>query len=51
MLTATGAKLLDFGLAKINTNALFHEAATATTQTELSAAGMLMGTLAYMSPE
>jgi serine/threonine protein kinase len=49
MLTATGAKLLDFGLAKINTNALL--AATATTQTELSAAGMLMGTLAYMSPE
>ena len=30
MLTATGAKLLDFGLAKINTNALLHEAATAT---------------------
>jgi eukaryotic-like serine/threonine-protein kinase len=49
MLTATGAKLLDFGLAKVNTNALL--AATATTQTELSAAGMLMGTLAYMSPE
>ena len=51
MLTATGAKWLDFGLAKINANALLHETATVTTQTELSAAGMLMGTLAYMSPE
>ena len=51
MLTAAGLKLLDFGLAKISQNPPSHDVGSASTHTELSAAGMLWGTLSYMSPE
>jgi len=51
MLTQAGAKLLDFGLAKIRAGALLHEAAGALTATDIGATGMLMGTLQYMAPE
>ena len=59
MLTANGAKLMDFGLAKpsIAENqgaAEFAEMATATMQnlsTPLSSANMLIGTIQYMAPE
>jgi serine/threonine protein kinase len=52
MLTKSGAKLLDFGVAKQH-----RRAKTATTSSTLSlttpstGAGMVIGTLAYMSPE
>ena len=51
MLTDSGAKLLDFGLAKIRAGALLHEAPHALTATDLGITSMLMGTLQYMSPE
>jgi hypothetical protein len=44
MLTAGGAKLLDFGLAKIT-------AGPAPPGRELSAPGVMLGTLQYMAPE
>ena len=43
MLTASGAKLLDFGLAKMT--------AGPTPGRELSAPGVMLGTLQYMAPE
>ena len=53
MLTKSGAKLLDFGLAK--SHALIHAAAGASTPptqtTPLTAHGTIVGTLLYMSPE
>jgi serine/threonine protein kinase/Tol biopolymer transport system component len=61
MLTANGAKLMDFGLAKPNvagTGAVgspsLAELATATMQSPsspLSSAGILIGTIQYMAPE
>jgi len=54
MLTKTGAKLLDFGLAKraATRTILDSEAATEATQTSpLTARGSLVGTFQYMSPE
>ena len=61
MLTATGAKLMDFGLAKpaianagTSSRSSVADLATATLQspsTPLSAAGTLIGTIQYMSPE
>jgi len=51
MLTETGAKLLDFGLAKIRAGTLLHETAGALTASDIGTVGMLMGTLQYMSPE
>lgn len=54
MLTKSGAKLLDFGLAKLTQNgsvssATLSERATATDP--ISAQGMILGTLQYMAPE
>jgi len=52
MLTKTGAKLLDFGLAKVQAS----EAAAGMTQlptqtTPLTAEGTILGTMQYMAPE
>lgn len=50
MLTSSGAKLLDFGLAKSGTS--FDGAGPAATVTPtLTAAGTILGTFPYMSPE
>jgi serine/threonine protein kinase len=54
MLTKTGAKLLDFGLAKTAATGtiLDSQAVTEATQTSpLTARGSLLGTFQYMSPE
>ena len=59
MLTANGAKLMDFGLAKPNAASAgagpsLADLATATIQspsTPLSSAGTLIGTIQYMAPE
>jgi serine/threonine-protein kinase len=54
MLTKSGVKLLDFGLAKLRPQPRavsgFSIGATATKPPE-TAAGTILGTLAYMSPE
>jgi Tol biopolymer transport system component len=52
MLTATGAKLLDFGLAKIKITDGQVEGVSAITQTTpLTGTGTILGTIQYMSPE
>ena len=51
MLTRTGAKLLDFGLAKVRAGTLLHQAPAALTATDIGVTGMVMGTLQYMAPE
>ena len=52
MLTDSGAKLLDFGLAKIQIKDGHVEGASAITQTTpLTGTGTMLGTLQYMSPE
>jgi Tol biopolymer transport system component len=53
MLTASGAKLLDFGLAKIATPAAGAAPATAspTDDVGLTQAGTVLGTFQYMAPE
>jgi eukaryotic-like serine/threonine-protein kinase len=52
MLTKSGTKLLDFGLAKLRQDAVpavpFSQAST---QDTLTAQGMILGTLQYMAPE
>jgi serine/threonine protein kinase len=48
LVTQSGIKLLDFGLALVNDNA---EAGIHDAPTALTAAGAVMGTVAYMSPE
>ena len=50
MLTPTGAKLLDFGLARARSDRLLHQD-FGTTATDFAGIGMVMGTLQYMSPE
>jgi len=49
MLTRSGAKLLDFGLAKMNESVALSSAATVTQG--LTAEGTILGTFQYMSPE
>ncbi len=54
MLTKAGAKLLDFGLAKVNENrkdAPGALSAVATATTPLTGQGTIVGTLQYMAPE
>ncbi len=48
LVTASGVKLLDFGLARVNSVV---PAADATQTTPLTEAGIVFGTPAYMSPE
>jgi len=48
MLTKAGAKLLDFGLAKLKPPV---GAAEATTEREVTAEGAIVGTVQYMAPE
>ena len=49
MLTSSGAKLLDFGLAKASTSII--ETGAADESSELTAPGAILGTLHYMAPE
>jgi serine/threonine protein kinase len=52
MLTRDGAKLLDFGLAKLTANGGPVQALSAVTQTTpLTGQGTILGTLQYMAPE
>jgi eukaryotic-like serine/threonine-protein kinase len=53
MLTKSGAKLLDFGLAKLQEQTSFATAATEITveAKRLTTEGMLVGTFQYMAPE
>jgi eukaryotic-like serine/threonine-protein kinase len=52
MLASSGAKLLDFGLAKLRTPVLGSDLASAPTVTgPLTHEGTLLGTLQYMAPE
>ena len=52
MLTATGAKLLDFGLAKESSSLATAATLTAVTPTSpVTQEGMIVGTFQYMSPE
>src|SRR5207244_10426725 len=52
MLTKSGAKLLDFGLAKIAlTNSAIAVASMPTAEQPLTAQGTILGTFQYMAPE
>jgi pentatricopeptide repeat protein len=51
MLTGTGAKLLDFGLATVRASTRLQEAVGADTASDAGGTAMLMGTLQYMAPE
>jgi serine/threonine protein kinase/Tol biopolymer transport system component len=51
MLTKSGAKLLDFGLAKLRQEAGGSFSELTTTKGDLTAQGAILGTLRYMAPE
>jgi Tol biopolymer transport system component len=51
MLTKTGAKLLDFGLAKTSAIALSGASLLPTTPPSITAQGTILGTFQYMAPE
>ena len=51
MLTATGAKLLDFGLAKRGGTTSTAAPAEDATVTDSTVPGTILGTMPYMSPE
>ena len=51
MLTKSGAKLLDFGLAKVRATEAAAGKTALPTETALTGEGTILGTLQYMSPE
>ena len=51
MLTKTGPKLLDFGLAKLKKETALPEETEGTRSASLTESGMIMGTVPYMAPE
>jgi Tol biopolymer transport system component len=51
MITPSGAKLLDFGLAKAESSGLGAAASSLTEKKPLTAEGTIVGTMQYMSPE
>lgn len=51
VLTKSGAKLLDFGLARLHTPTAVSGFTGVGTQAPLTRAGTILGTLTYMSPE
>ena len=51
MLTKSGAKLLDFGLAKLGGSATEHPGEQETRDGPITAEGTLLGTMNYMAPE
>ncbi len=51
MLTKNGAKLLDFGLAKLQLSGVVNGMTGATHSTPLTGQGTIVGTLQYMAPE
>jgi serine/threonine protein kinase len=53
MITRSGAKLLDFGLAKVRAGPVFPQnmSQAETANRELTAPGTLLGTMQYMAPE
>jgi len=51
MMTGTGAKLLDFGVAKLQSGSQFKVGSTATTASPITQTGGLVGTFQYMAPE
>jgi eukaryotic-like serine/threonine-protein kinase len=51
MLTRSGVKLLDFGLAQLRASEVTGASSTESSHAPLTSAGMILGTLPYMSPE